>query len=126
MIDKTTVDKYGLWNYTLDSEILEHGEHTTKSQTKTPDGMVSQFSESLAFRVGDSDVAFVRALPRAQVPVCNKNGDINNDKKVNIVDFSILLYFWNQRTPSNRCADINTDSAVNLFDFSIMLYWWTG
>ena len=128
--DKANSDKLGYWSYDLASGQLERGDHTTKSQTVTPDNLKSPFSDSLAFRVGDKDVSFGK-LPSVPLlgigaPVCNKNGDINNDKRVNIVDFSIMLYFWNQRNPKNPCADINRDGAVNLFDFSIMLFWWTG
>ena len=130
MADKTASDKFGLWTYTLNSSVLERGDHTTKSQTVTPDSLLSPFSESLAFSVGDADVLFGKLrglLPQAPgVQACNKNGDINNDGKINIVDFSIMLFFWNQRTPKNPCADINKDGIVNIFDFSIMLFWWTG
>jgi hypothetical protein len=58
--------------------------------------------------------------------LCDPHGDLNKDGKINIVDFSILMYFWNQTNPSNPCADINKDGIVNLTDFSIMLFWWTG
>ncbi len=57
---------------------------------------------------------------------CDTHGDINKDTRINIVDFSILMYFWQDINPSNPCADINKDGVVNLTDFSIMLYWWTG
>lgn len=126
--DKANSDKLGYWSYDLDSEKLERGDHTTKSQAVTPDNLKSPFSESLAFKVGDNDVLFGKlpSIPPLGAPACNKNGDINNDKRVNIVDFSIMLYFWNQRNQKNPCADTNGDGAVNLFDFSIMLFWWTG
>lgn len=129
--DKTKSDALGHWDYTLNSRLLEKGEHTTKSQIVTPDNLISPFSESLAFQVGEQDTAFGRveervreARPRA--PRCSKNGDINNDGKINLIDFSIMLFFWNQRSPKNPCADINGDGIVDLFDFSIMLFWWTG
>lgn len=130
IVDKANSDKFGYWSYDLDSEKLERGDHTTKSQAVTPDNLKSPFSESLAFKVGDKDVLFGK-LPSIPFvapagPARNKNGDINNDKKVNIVDFSIVLYFWNQRNPTNPYADINGDGIVNLFDFSVMLFWWTG
>lgn len=128
--DKVNSDETGLWSYTLNSGILEKGDHNVKTQTITPDGTISTFSESLAFRVGDSDIAFKKVitaiLPSKKGAVCNINGDINNDKKINLIDFSIMLFFWNQYNPSNICADINGDKIVNLFDFSIMLFWWTG
>ena len=57
---------------------------------------------------------------------CDTHGDINKDGKIDIVDFSILLYFWHDVNISNPCADINQDGKVELTDFSIMLYWWTG
>src|SRR3989344_390915 len=126
--DTAESDKFGFWDYVLDSGSLEKGDHTTKTQTVTQDSLISPFSESLAFRVGDSDTLFSKlpALRPAAPAACNKNGDINNDGRVNIIDFSIMLFFWNQRSPKNPCADINGDGIVNLFDFSIMLFWWTG
>jgi len=126
IVDKTKADKFGRWLYKLDSGVLELGEHTTKSQTVIPNQqLISSFSESLAFRVGNQDVTF-GDIDKKQPGVCSTRGDINNDKKINIVDFSIMLYFWNERNPKNPCVDINRDGIVNLFDFSIMLYWWTG
>ena len=125
--EKTASDQFGFWNYNLNSGRVERGEHTTKSQTLTPDKLISPFSESLAFAVGDRDIAFGNLpTPAPRMPTCKKSGDINNDGKVNIIDFSIMLFFWNQRAPKNPCADVNQDGVVNLSDFSIMLFWWTG
>jgi len=78
------------------------------------EGEQSPFSQTLPFLV----------LKKGSM-VC-KGADLNFDGNVNIVDFSILLYFWNNTQPSNRCADINFDGTVDIFDFSIMMYWWTG
>ena len=125
----TSADKLGFWDFIFGSGNLEKGEHTTKSQFETSDGVKSPFSESLAFRVGDADVPFgkVSRLPLPAAPAAaRKPGDVNGDGRVNIVDFSIMLFFWNQRNPQNPEADINKDGTVNLFDFSIMLFWWTG
>ena len=58
-------------------------------------------------------------------PVC-WGADLNFDKWVNTIDFSILLYFWKETRPTNICADINFDSIVNVIDFSIMMHEWTG
>ncbi len=128
--DKTKADIAGLWSYALNSKDLEKGDHTSKAQGITKDNITTIFSESIGFQVGDIDVPFGKFQkgrePVPAVSACNKNGDINGDKKVNIVDFSILLYFWNQKNPANPCVDINRDGSVNIFDFSIMLFWWTG
>lgn len=51
--------------------------------------------------------------------------DVNRDRMVNLVDFSILLMFFNATAPfTNPCVDINRDSKVNIVDFSIMLTQW--
>jgi|SRR5581483_6478219 len=127
IIDKTSSDNLGFWSYTLNSRPLEVGSHTSKSQMVTGD-IKSAFSESLAFQVGDKDVPFgqVAGETSAAGPACSLRGDLNGDGKVNIVDFSILLYFWNQKNPKNPCADIGRFGTVDIRDLSIMLYWWTG
>lgn len=50
--------------------------------------------------------------------------DINCDGKVNLVDFSIM-YYWFEKAPVPRRVDLNRDGRVNIFDFSIMAYYWT-
>ncbi len=51
--------------------------------------------------------------------------DFNHDKKVNSIDFSILLAFWKTSPPfKNNCVDINKDKQVNSVDFSILLSQW--
>jgi len=57
-------------------------------------------------------------------PSCH-GADFNNDSKVNSVDFSILLAFWQKQAPfKNPCVDINKDARVDSVDFSILLYQW--
>jgi hypothetical protein len=54
-----------------------------------------------------------------------RRADFNCDKKVNSIDFSILLYFWKTKPPfSNKFVDINKDKKVDSVDFSILLYEW--
>ena len=53
--------------------------------------------------------------------------DLNGDGKVDAIDFSILLAFWNTSPPfRNPLVDINKDGKVNSTDFSILLYEWGG
>jgi hypothetical protein len=62
-----------------------------------------------------------------ETPVDNCiRSDLNCDGRVNLTDFSILLFYWNQANPANARADINRSGVVDLTDFSIMLYDWTG
>jgi len=51
--------------------------------------------------------------------------DLNKDKIVNLIDFSILMVFFGTLPPyKNTCADINGDKKVSIVDFSIMLNQW--
>ncbi|HZX50169.1 MAG TPA: hypothetical protein VFE94_03430 [Candidatus Paceibacterota bacterium] len=51
--------------------------------------------------------------------------DPNNDSHVDLVDFSILL-FWFERSAVPTHIDCNGDGKADLVDFSIMAYYWTG
>lgn len=124
ILDKAVADKYGRWTYSLKSSVLELGDHTAKTQTIATQDLASSYSAPLAFKVGNEDILADNSNQKNNL--CSTHGDINGDGKVNITDFSILMYFWNKASPSNACADINGDGKVNLQDFSIMLYWWTG
>jgi len=113
VVKETTADEKGNWVYKLDTGPVDEGEHEVRAKALYGDGEQSPFSQTLSFLV----------LKRG-VLTC-KGADLNFDGKVNIIDFSILLYFWGQKNPANRCADINSDGTVNIVDFSIMMYWWT-
>ena len=114
IIKKTTAQADGTWFYGLDTTFFEEGSHSTRSKATSSDGLLSTFSKTLAFSVGKGGVE----------RTTTEKSDINADKRVNLVDFSILLYNWG--VPKNLSADFNNDNKVNLVDFSIMLYWWTG
>lgn len=114
IVEEIMADPGGNWAHELDTTPLKEGEHGARAKAFLGDGEQSPFSQTLSFLV-----------LKPGVLVC-KGADLNFDGRVNIVDFSILLYFWGQTKPANRCADINFDGIVNIFDFSIMMYWWTG
>ncbi|MBI4158059.1 MAG: hypothetical protein HY505_00325 [Candidatus Yanofskybacteria bacterium] len=112
VILKTTTDSNGSYAVLFDTDPLEEGEHTAKSRTFF-EQLLSPFSSVLRFFVGE-----VGQL---------KTADLNKDGRVNIIDFSILLYWWNtNNTRGLDVADINIDNRVNIIDFSIMLFQWTG
>jgi hypothetical protein len=93
------------------------GQHFTKSKAAR-DGAISSFSKAISFLVGTKNVF---AEP-TKAPV---KGDLNNDKRVNLVDFSIAAY-WYKRSSPPASVDLNGDGKVDLIDFSIMAYYWTG
>ena len=113
IVFKTTPFSNGKWIFKLDTNLLKEGEHQVQAKAISFEGYQSPFSQSIPFLV---------LVPEK---VC-KGADLNFDGKVDLFDFSILLYFWEQRKPENICSDINQDGIVDLIDFSIMMYYWTG
>lgn len=107
----TTSDGNGTYNLPFNTGTynLELGLHTTFDKA-TNGTLISDISQVLSFTVTSN---------------CS-GADLNKDSKVNLTDFSILLYNWGQSPPPNVCSDINKDGLVNLTDFSIMLFAWTG
>lgn len=110
-----TADDLGQWSKTLDTTTLGIGSHTAQAQSLLSGTDVSELSNLVTFAV--NPVGACDSKPSA---------DLNCDGRVNITDFSVLLYFWRQTHPVNARSDINADGVVDLIDFSIMLYQWTG
>jgi len=50
-------------------------------------------------------------------------GDINHDRKVDILDFNALLVHWGQKG-SNIDADLNGNDVVGILDFNILIVNW--
>ncbi|MBU4204605.1 hypothetical protein KKE19_00385 [Patescibacteria group bacterium] len=57
-------------------------------------------------------------------PATAKKGDVNNDGKVDIIDFNLLMVNWGNN-PTNLAADLNGDGKVDIFDFNILMVNWT-
>ncbi len=117
---KTVADKNGAYFYNFDTSFLELGSHTTKSKSAIKDQLVSGFSSSVNFIVGTKNVPVV--LNKAKK---TKRGDQNGDGKVNIIDYSILAYWYKKPNPP-VLADLNSDGKVTIFDLSILAANWTG
>ena len=110
-----TADATGRWNRTVLSSDFGTGSHTASAMALANDNTISEDSISVGFAVNPLE------------PCDGKStADLNCDGKVNLTDFSILLFFWLKTNPSNIRADINTDGQVTIVDFSIMLFQWTG
>jgi cysteine-rich repeat protein len=105
----------GLWGASVPTELLaDEAFHAVKAifeQFAVGGAAKSGYSQAVNFYIGSRDANFP------------KNGDLNGDGKVNLIDFSILLFHWNS---SNDIADLNSDGKVGLTDFSIQLFNWTG
>jgi len=120
---KTISDRDGIYLHNVDTTILDYGVHYTKSKASIGNLLISSYGQVISFKVGTITVL------KEIKPEISK-GDLNNDNRVNLVDFSIAA-FWYKRTISaefklKEAERLNGDGKVDLVDFSIMAYYWTG
>jgi len=113
----TESDSSGVYLYNFGTEVLNYGDHFTKSKT-AKNGDISSFSRAVGFLVGTKTVLKTKTQ-------CGQGPDFNNDCRVNLVDASILAYWYNKPSPPAR-YDLNGDGKVDLIDFSILAFYWTG
>jgi len=104
--------------YNFDSSFVDYGTHYTKSKASIGNQAVSGFSNVISFKVGTKNIA-------TELPKVVTKGDLNSDRRVNLVDFSIAAYWYKRPTPP-ATVDLNNDGKIDLVDFSIMAYYWTG
>jgi hypothetical protein len=118
---KVKSDVSGGWLYKLDSLQLEKGQHESKVRATTVSDL-SLFSDALTFIVGTENK--IRTAV-SSVIAGKKSCDLNGDTRVNLLDFSIMAY-WYKRSGFPIKVDLNSDSKVDLSDVSILAYCWTG
>lgn len=120
---KEKTDASGVYLHNFDTSVLEMGQHTTKSKSAY-NGEISSFGKTAGFLVGTKNVA------AAIVTKCPGKADLNNDCKVNLVDFSIAAYWYKRPLStafkSTEAERLNGDGKIDLVDFSIMAFYWTG
>jgi hypothetical protein len=75
-------------------------------------------SKLVGFIIGESNIFFTESP--ADIP-----GDCNQDKMINLIDFSILAFWYGKSTPP-ACVDTKKDNKIDLVDFSILAFYWTG
>jgi hypothetical protein len=110
----TTSNANGVWTLSIPTEGFSKGTYKVRAKAKQDVGASTNFSNYTFYGVGAAAV-----VPRGS--------DLNRDGKVNLTDFSILLFWWNtDGGASNPPADINADGRVSLTDFSILIFNWTG
>ena len=117
LIERATSTSDGSWVIMLDTKKLRVAEHTLKVRSITgnpPLTTQSSFSTALQLFVGvDGKIT--------------TSSDLNRDGKVNLTDFSILVFWWGSNGGnSNPSSDINKNGKVGIEDFSILLFNWTG
>src|SRR5574343_242150 len=109
-------DKNGVYLLNFDTAVLEIGDHSAKSKSAV-ENEISPFGNSVAFKVGNESK---KKDPRDCSTI---RGDLNCDGKVNLVDFSIMAYWYKRSSPPQK-IDLNNDGSITLIDFSILAYNW--
>jgi FtsP/CotA-like multicopper oxidase with cupredoxin domain len=122
IMKKALANSSGAYLYKLDTTELEIGTHEGKARAVTVDD-ISSFSENVTFNVGSKNV--MRTAGSNPSTPANRKCDLNNDNRVNLLDFSIIAY-WYKRLGFPLKVDLNTDGKVDLSDVSILAYCWTG
>ena len=109
-----TAGSNGYYSYELDTDDYDEGNYIISAKA-TINGLTSEYSEEVS----------LTTTTNYSSECSTKKGDLNCDARVNLIDFSILInWFDSGNFPSK--VDINTDKKVNLSDFSVMMYYWTG
>ena len=103
---QTVADDQGEWSTTID-KTLDIGDHTVSA-------LVSNSS-------GDQSIQ-----TEGQTVTVKLAANLGHTNRVNLTDFSILMYNYGLTNPPNKAADINDDGKVDLTDFSIMMFYWTN
>jgi hypothetical protein len=116
-VETVTANGSGQWSFDLDTARLSISEHILRAKSivgNPPLTTESGFSNSLQLFVGVDGQS-------------TQPSDLNRDGSVNLIDFSILIFWWQTSGgDSAPPADINQNNNVGLEDFSILLFNWTG
>lgn len=104
----------GTYKIVLPLSGLPKGEYNLSIKYKTD----VRISKLVKFSIGELDIFHPETLR-------NIPGDCNSDTVINLVDFSVLA-FWYGRPNPPVCVDTNRDGTINLTDFSILAFYWTG
>jgi len=133
--DLVIANGVGEWEYIFDPSLLGLGTHTTKASAISPGGAVSDFSFTKVFEIvkeiiflppGVPSIPEIPLVPFPPTPpeiIACPHGDLNGDGRVNLIDFSIMLFWWERAA---ACPDQNQDGTVDIIDVSILLFWWTN
>lgn len=112
-------DERGNWTYTASTVDLDYGDYSVTARSKIANTQTA-FSEKVLFKIGTSN-----KFRTSEKKLTNARCDLNNDLRVNLLDFSIMA-FWYKRTGFPSKVDLNNDAKINLTDLSILAYCWTG
>jgi hypothetical protein len=126
IVETTHSDKNGIWQYQLDTIMLEYGDHNATARWKLATSMSPLSAEapfvvglkSVSKQIGGSSSNQTQAGKR-----CAAIADLNCDGRVDAIDFSILAYWYKRPNPPAN-VDLSHDGKIDARDFSILAYYW--
>lgn len=112
-----TADNQGRWTIETSTKDLTKDAYTVTARAK-----LQNFTS-----IESLEVALWIDVPPTVPPTAGvgKCGDYNNDGRINLIDFSILIYWFGKPNVPPH-IDCNRDGKADLIDFSILMYYWTG
>ncbi|OGY57154.1 MAG: hypothetical protein A2Y84_01335 [Candidatus Colwellbacteria bacterium RBG_13_48_8] len=122
LIEIATANLSGHWEYSINTIGLAHNIYLIKvSSHSYLLNLTSPLSRGVRLNVG----------PTLSIPfegITCSGVDFNFDGRVDVIDFSIMLFYWEANPlevdPPNICVDQDGNSLVNIYDFSRLMYGW--
>ena len=109
----------GLYEYILDTTALSLGDYNVKAKTDLG-AVETSYSKIISFSIEEKEEEEPDFLM----------ADLNDDGKVDVVDFSIAAFWYKQILSEDfaliEAERLNNDGKINLIDFSMIAYYWTG
>ncbi len=142
-LTSSSVSQTGLrlsWNASTDDkavtgyEIFRNGTRIATSTTNsyTVSGLTASTTYSFYVKAYDAvpnispSSNTIQVTTLASTPV-TRQGDINNDNKVDLVDLNYLISNWDPSgIKPGSLADFNKDNKVDLVDLNYLISGWTG
>lgn len=120
---QTIAGSDGLWNYSLDTSLMDYGQYGARARSSTNDGSVSDLSPKVDFKVSEISKKKIKRS-------CPTMADLNLDCKVNIIDLSMFAYWWKRELTdwAKQRVDnkLKKDGIIDIKDLGVLAFYWTG
>ena len=123
IVRQTLAQNDGRYFARIETACLPIGLYKIAVKEKLKEGGESVFSDIEKFGIG-----MPYEKKRFEIPKVgwDYQPDYNRDGRVNIIDVSIMLYWFKREIPRGFFLDLNGDGKVDIADFSVLAYYWTG